>query len=51
MQNIQDIIEQIQNLEKRLSIEIQKKEKEFFTGLRGKRFSLKKIPKSTTKLL
>jgi hypothetical protein len=37
MQNIQDIIEQIKNLEKGLSIEIQKKEKEFFYRIKGKK--------------
>jgi hypothetical protein len=37
MQKIQEIIDQINNLEKRLSIEIQKKEEEFFYKIRGRK--------------
>ena len=37
MKNIQDIMEQINNLQKRLSLEIQKKEEEFFYKIHGKK--------------
>ncbi|GBE31198.1 hypothetical protein BMS3Bbin05_00095 [bacterium BMS3Bbin05] len=37
MQKIQDLIEEIKNLEKRLSLEIQKKEEEFFYEIHGKK--------------
>ena len=37
MQKIQEIIEQMKNLEKRLSIEFQKKQEEFFYKINGKK--------------
>jgi hypothetical protein len=42
MKAIQDIIEQIKNLEKVLSLEIQKKEEEFFYKIQGKKVAFEK---------
>jgi hypothetical protein len=42
MENAHDIIEQIKNLEKRLSVEIQKKEEEFFYEIHGKKVRFEK---------
>ncbi len=51
MQNIQDIIEQIKNLEKRLSLEIQKKEAEFFYKIHGKKVEFEEAAKRYHKTL
>lgn len=51
MQNIQDIIEQINNLQKRLSLEIQKKEEEFFYKIRGKKVEFEEATKRYHKTL
>ena len=45
MQNIQEIIEQMKNLEKRLSIEIQKKEEEFFYKIKGRKVHFEEATK------
>lgn len=49
MNNLQDIIEEIKKLEKKLLLEIQKKEEEFFYKIKGKGYILKKKQKGTTK--
>ena len=51
MQNIQDIIEQIKNLEKRLYNEIQKKEEEFFYRIKGKKIFFEEDTKKYHKTL
>ena len=51
MQNIQDIMEQMKNLEKRLSVEIQKKEKEFFYRIKGKKVIFEEDTKKYHKTL
>jgi len=51
MQNIQDIIEQINNLQNRLSNEIQKKEKEYFYRIKGKKVFFEKDTKKYHKTL
>ncbi len=51
MQKIQDIIEEINNLEKRLSLEMQKKEKEFSYEIHGKRVTFEKEIKQYHKTL
>ena len=51
MNAIQDLIEQIKNLEKRLSLEIQKKEEEFFYSLQGKKVDFEKSTRQYHKTL
>ena len=51
MQKIQDIIEEINNLEKRLSLEIQKKEKEFSYEIHGKKVTFEEEVKQYHKAL
>jgi len=51
MQNIQEIIEQMKNLEKRLSIEIQKKQKEFFYKINGRKVRFDKATREYHKTL
>ena len=51
MQEIEDIIEKINNLEKILSLEIQKKEKEFFYKINRKKIEFKKSTKQYHKTL
>ncbi|HDH06296.1 MAG TPA: hypothetical protein ENH01_11440 [Nitrospirae bacterium] len=51
MKNIEDIIEQINNLQKRLSLEIQKKEDEFFYKIHGKKVEFEKATKQYHKTL
>ena len=51
MKNIEDIIEQINNLQKRLSLEIQKKEDEFFYKIHGKKVKFEKATKQRHKTL
>ncbi|NOZ24660.1 MAG: hypothetical protein GXO94_00985 [Nitrospirae bacterium] len=45
MQKIQDLIEEIKNLEKRLSLEIQKKEKEFSYEIHGRKVTFEEKAK------
>lgn len=51
MKNIPDIIEQIKNLEKILSLEIQKKEEEFFYKIHGKKVRFEEATKRHHKTL
>ena len=51
MKNIEDILEQIQHLEKRLSIEIQKKEEEFLYKVHGKRVRFEEAARQSHKNL
>ena len=51
MKNIQDIVEQIKNLEKRLSLEIQKKEEEFFYKIHGKKVEFEETTRRYHKTL
>jgi hypothetical protein len=51
MKDIPDIIEQIKNLEKILSLEIQKKEEEFFYKIHGKKVSFEEATKQYHKTL
>jgi len=51
MQKIQEIIEQIKNLEKRLSIEIQKKQEDFFYKINGRKVRFDKATREYHKTL
>lgn len=51
MKAIQDIIEQIKNLEKVLSLEIQKKEEEFFYKIKGRKVAFEKTTRQYHKTL
>ena len=51
MSAIQDLIEQIKNLEKRLSLEIQKKEEEFFYSIQGEKVDFEKSARQYHKTL
>jgi len=51
MKNIPDLIEQIKNLEKILSLEIQKKEEEFFYKIHGKKVRFEESAKRYHKTL
>ncbi len=51
MKNIPDLIEQIKNLEKILSLEIQKKEEEFFYKIHGKKVRFEESTKRYHKTL
>lgn len=51
MNNLQDIIEEIKKLEKKLLIEIQKKEEEFFYKIKGKRIYFEEETKRYHKTL
>ena len=51
MQSIQEMIDQIKNLEKRLSIEFQKKQEEFFYKINGKKVRFDKATRDYHKTL
>lgn len=51
MENVHDIIEQMKVLEKRLSVEIQKKEEEFFYKIQGRKVRFEKEAKGYHKTL
>ena len=51
MQNIQEIMEQMENLKKRLSIEIQKKQEEFFYKINGRKIRFDKATREYHKTL
>ena len=43
MKNIEDILEQMHNLEKRLSVEIQKKQESFFYKIQGGKIKFEEL--------